>query len=93
MRVHPHMPLPRVSASEAPTACIGDYLSPKIRDVPQRRKLSTTIGADKPLLNRERGRAESVGVAVDKAVARRLHNPAALERQTAAYFKPISKMP
>jgi len=95
MRVHPGMPLPRVSASEAPTACVGGCLSPKIGDVPQRRKLSTTIGADNyAYLHKmvKGGMAESVGVAVDKAVeiARRLDNRAALERQTAAYFKGLT---
>jgi len=38
------------------------------------------------------GRAESVGEAVDQAVeaARRLHNRASLERQTADYFKGLA---
>jgi hypothetical protein len=58
----------------------------------QRKKLSTTIGANNYayLHNMVKaGRAESVGEAVDKAVeiARRLDNRATLERQTAAYFK------
>ena len=58
----------------------------------QRKKLSTTIGASNyAYLHRvvKAGRAKSVGEAVDKAVemARRLENRAALERQTAAYFK------
>ena len=61
----------------------------------QRKKLSTTIGASSYayLHNMVKaGRAESVGGAVDKAVeiARRLDNRAALERQTAAYFKGLS---
>ena len=61
-------------------------------DVPQRKKLSTTIGASNYayLHNMVKaGRAESVGEAVDKAVemARRMDNRATLERQTAAYFK------
>ena len=67
-------------------------MSPKIGDVPQRKKLSTTIGASSyAYLHRmvKAGKAESVGEAVDKAVdiARRLENRAALERQTATYFK------
>ena len=68
---------------------------PKIGDVQQRKKLSTTIGANNyAYLHRmvKAGRAESVGAAVDKAVemARRLENRASLERQTAAYFKGIT---
>jgi hypothetical protein len=60
--------------------------------VPQRKKLSTTIGANNYAYLRnmvKAGRAESVGAAVDKAVemARRLDNRATLERQTTAYFK------
>jgi hypothetical protein len=71
---------------------IWGCLSPKIGDVPQRKKLSTTIGADNYAdLHKmvKGGRAESVGEAVDKAVemARRMDNRATLERQTAAYFK------
>jgi len=51
MRVHPRMPLPRVYASEAPAiGVIGcmhrSCLSPKIGDVPEPKKPSTTIGAD-----------------------------------------------
>jgi len=70
-------------------------LSPKIGDVLQRKKLSTTIGASSHayLHNMVKaGRAESVGEAVDKAVeiARRLDNRATLERQTAAYFQGLS---
>ena len=58
-------------------------------------KLSTTIGANNYAYLRnmvKAGRAESVGEAVDKAVemARRLDNRAALERQTAAYFKGLT---
>lgn len=61
-------------------------------DVQQRKKLSTTIGANNYayLHNMVKaGRAESVGEAVDKAVeiARRLDNRATLAHQTAAYFK------
>lgn len=75
--------------------CIGDSLSPKIGDVLQRKKLSTTIGAKSYtyLHNMVKaGKAESVGQAVDKAVemARRLDNRATLERQTAAYFKGLT---
>lgn len=60
-----------------------------------RKKLSTTIGANRyAYLHKmvKAGRAESVGVAVDKAVeiARRLDNRAALERETAAYFKSLA---
>ncbi len=63
--------------------------------MPQRKKLSTTIGAGNYayLHNMVRaGRAESVAEAVDKAVemARRLDCRAALARQTAAYFKGLS---
>jgi hypothetical protein len=58
----------------------------------QRKKLSTTIGANNYAFLREMvkaGRAESVGEAVDKAVeiARRVSNRATLERETAAYFQ------
>lgn len=58
----------------------------------QRKKLSTTIGARNYAYLHgmvKAGKAESVGEAVDQAVeiARRLNNRAALERQTAAYFK------
>lgn len=58
----------------------------------QRKKLSTTIGANSyAYLHRmvKAGKAQSVGEAVDKAVevARRLDNRATLERETAAYFK------
>jgi len=58
----------------------------------QRKKLSTTIGAGNyGYLHAmvKRGRAESVGEAVDKTVelARRLENRATFERQTAAFFK------
>ncbi len=61
----------------------------------QRRKLSTTIGANSYAYLRnmvKAGKAESVGEAVDKAVeiARRLDNRATLERQTAAYFKGLT---
>ena len=71
---------------------MGDTSSPKIGDVLQRKKLSTTIGAGNYayLHNMVKaGKAESVGQAVDKAVetARRLDNRGNLERQTAAYFK------
>ena len=64
-------------------------------DVPQRKKLSTTIGANNyAYLHKmvKAGRAESVGAAVDKAVetARRLDNRATLERQTADYFKGLT---
>jgi hypothetical protein len=81
------------SVTEPP--CLGDSLSPKIGDVLQRKKLSTTIGASNYayLHNMVKaGRAESVGEAVDKAVemARRLDNRATLERQTAAYFKGLT---
>jgi hypothetical protein len=74
---------------------MGDYSSPKIGDVPQRKKLSTTIGANNyAYLHKmvKRDRAESVGEAVDKAVemARRLDNRATLERQTSAYFKGLT---
>jgi hypothetical protein len=59
--------------------------------MPQRKKLSTTIGAGSYAYLQsmvKTGRAESVGKAVDKAVetARRLDSRATLERQTAAYF-------
>jgi hypothetical protein len=72
--------------------CLGDPLSPKIGDVLQRKKLSTTIGASNYAYLHDMvkaGRAVSVGKAVDKAVemARRLENRATLERQTVAYFK------
>src|SRR6266567_1469 len=75
--------------------CVGDFLSPKMGDVIQRKKLSTTIGASNYayLHNMVKaGRAESVGEAVDKAVelARRLDNRASLERQTAAYFRGLT---
>jgi hypothetical protein len=74
---------------------LGDFLSPKIGDVPQRKKLSTTIGANNyAYLHKmvRTGNAKSVGEAVDKAVemARRLDNRATLERQTAAYFKGLT---
>jgi hypothetical protein len=76
-------------------SCIGDSLSPKIGDVLQRKKLSTTIGASNYAYLRhmvKAGKAESVGQAVDKAVeiARRLENRASLERQTTAYFKGLT---
>jgi len=72
--------------------CVGDSISPKIGDVLQRKKLSTTIGANSYAYLHgmvKAGKAESVGQAVDRAVemARRLDNRATLERQTAAYFK------
>ena len=83
----------RTHPPESP--CTGDSLSPKIGDVSQRKKLSTTVGASNYayLHNMVKaGRAESVGEAVDKAVemARRLDNRATLERQTAAYFKGLT---
>ena len=64
----------------------------------QRKKLSTTVGANSYayLHNMVKaGRAESVGAAVDRAVeiARRLENRAALDRQTAAYFKGLATKP
>jgi hypothetical protein len=73
----------------------GDRLSPKIGDVLQRKKLSTTIGANSYayLHNMVKaGKAESVGQAVDKAVetARQVDSRATLERQTAAYFKGLT---
>ena len=72
----------------------GGDLSPKIGDMLQRKKLSTTIGASSYayLHNMVKtGRAESVGAAVDKAVeiARKLNNRADLEGQTAAYFRSL----
>jgi hypothetical protein len=91
--------LPRLSTHPkvwaAVISCKGDYLSPKMGDMPLRKKLSTTIGANNyTYLHKmvKAGRAESVGQAVDKAVemARRLDNRATLERQTAAYFKGLS---
>jgi hypothetical protein len=77
------------------TPCMGDYSSPKIGDVPQRKKLSTTIGANNYAYLHDMvkaGRAESVGEAVDKTVetTRRLDNRATLERQTAGYFKGLT---
>jgi hypothetical protein len=61
----------------------------------QRKKLSTTIGANSfAYLHRmvKEGKAESVGQAVDKAVeiARKLDNRATLERQTAVYFSGLT---
>jgi hypothetical protein len=61
----------------------------------QRKKLSTTIGANNFAYLHDMvktGRAASVGEAVDKAVerARRLEYRATLERQTAAYFKGLT---
>ncbi len=61
----------------------------------QRKKLSTTIGANSYayLHNMVKaGKAESVGQAVDKAVetARQVDSRATLERQTAAYFKGLT---
>ena len=63
--------------------------------MPQRKKLSTTIGAKSYayLHNMVKaGKAESVGEAVDKAVemARRLNGRATLERQTAAYLEGLT---
>jgi hypothetical protein len=60
--------------------------------MPQRKKLSTTIGANNyAYLHKmvRSGKAASVGEAVDKAVelARRVEGRSALERETAAYFK------
>jgi len=77
------------------SACIGDVLSPKIGDVLQRKKLSTTIGANNYAYLHsivKAGKANSVGEAVDRAVemARRLDDRATLERQTAAYFQGLS---
>lgn len=61
----------------------------------QRKKLSTTIGANSfdclhSMVKEEK--AESVGQAVDKAVeiARKLDNRASLERQTTAYFNGLT---
>jgi hypothetical protein len=61
----------------------------------QRKKLSTTIGANNYAYLHDMvkaGRAESVGEAVDKAVeiARRVSNRATLERETSAYFKRLN---
>ena len=61
----------------------------------QRKKLSTMIGAiNYAYLDNmvKAGRAENVGQAVDKAVklARKLDNQAALERNTAAYFRGLT---
>jgi hypothetical protein len=63
--------------------------------MPQRKKLSTTVGAGSYAYLHDlvkAGRAESVGEAVDRTVemARRLDNRATLERQTAAYFKGLT---
>jgi hypothetical protein len=62
----------------------------------QRKKLSTTIGANNHaylLKLVKTGKAESVGAAVDRAVelARRLENRATLEQETAAYFKGLTR--
>lgn len=74
---------------------MGDKESPKIGDMPQRKKLSTTIGPGNfAYLQRmvKTGRASSVGEAVDKTVelARRADNRIRLERATAAYFAGLS---
>jgi hypothetical protein len=79
--------------TSSPLRC--DVSSPKIGDVPQRKKLSTTIGASNYAYLHsmvKTGRAESVGAAVDRAVemARRRDNRVALERQTAAYFSGLT---
>ena len=63
--------------------------------MPQRKKLSTTIGANNYAYLRKMvraGRAESVGKAVDNEVemAARLDNRVTLERQTTAYFKGLT---
>jgi hypothetical protein len=63
--------------------------------MPQRKKLSTTIGAGNYGYLHDMvkaGRAKSVGEAVDKTVemARRLDNRATLQCQTAAYFQGLS---
>lgn len=64
-------------------------------DVLRRKKSSTTIGARSYAYLHsvvKTGRAESVGEAADKAVetARRLHDRAILEHQTATYFEGLS---
>lgn len=61
----------------------------------QRKKLSTTIGANSyAYLHKlvKNGKVDSVGQAVDKVVgiARMLDNRATLERETAAYFQGLS---
>ena len=61
----------------------------------QRKKVSTTIGASNYAYLRgmvKAGKAASIGEAVDQAieVARRVHNRATLELQTAAYFQGLT---
>ena len=73
---------------------MGYDLSPKIGDVLQRKKLSTTIASSSfgyLTTMVKSGRAESVGEAVDKAVelARRVEDRATLEHRTAAYFNDL----
>ena len=65
-------------------------------DVPNRKKLSTTISPETYLyLHRQvkEGEASSVGEAVDRAIqsARRAENRARLSRATAAYFERMSR--
>lgn len=69
----------------------GDSISPKIGDMLNRKKLSTTVGVNSYAYLRnmvKTGKAESVGEAVDRTVeiARRLESRAALDRETARYF-------
>ena len=63
--------------------------------MPQRQKLSTTIGPDNYAYLRrlvKAGKAASIGEAVDRAVelARQAENRARLAQATAAYFKGLS---
>ncbi len=63
--------------------------------MPQRQKLSTTVGPDNYAYLRrlvKTGRAASIGEAVDRAVelTRRAENRARLAQATAAYFKGLS---
>ena len=63
--------------------------------MPQRQKLSTTIGPETYAYLHslvKSGRVASVGEAVDRSVelARRADNRARLERATAAYFKGLA---
>jgi hypothetical protein len=60
-------------------------------DMPQRKKLSTTIGPENYTYLRRlvtTGKARSVGAAVDKTIeiARKLESRAKLEHDTEAYF-------
>ena len=88
--------LPQPSPGSKKNIGRGNVSSPKIEDMAQRKKLSTTIRPDSFAYLHglvKAGKAASVGEAVDKAVeiAGRFDNRVTLDRETSAYFNQLTQ--